>query len=68
MDEYLPLLLSCPDAGKRLGVSVETVKKMIALGSIEPVYVHPKAWPRVRRADVEALAWGDPPTRKKASP
>jgi excisionase family DNA binding protein len=44
-----------------LGVSVETIKKMISAGSLEVVRLHPTAHPRVRRADVEALARGERP-------
>jgi hypothetical protein len=58
MDENLHLLLTRPEAGRLLGVSVETVERMISLGAVEPVYLHSKAHPRVRRADIEALVRG----------
>lgn len=59
MSENLHLLMSCPAAARRLGVSTWTLRRMIALGSLETVYLHPKAHPRVRRTDVEALARGE---------
>jgi excisionase family DNA binding protein len=67
MDENLHLL-DRPTAARMLGVSLETVKTMIEAGTLEAVQLHPKAWPRVRRADVEALARGEQPARKAASP
>jgi hypothetical protein len=42
---------------------------MIALGSLETVYLHPRAHPRVRRADIEALGRGERLARRaKARP
>ena len=53
-----PLLLSVPAAARLLGISLWEIRKVVATGSLETVYLHPKAHPRVRRADVEALARG----------
>jgi len=62
MDENLHLL-DRPAAAALLGVSIETVKRMIAAGSLEAVKLHPTAHPRVRRADIEALVRGEQPPK-----
>jgi excisionase family DNA binding protein len=60
MDESLQLL-DRPAAAALLGVSVETIRKMIESGSLEAVRLHPTAHPRVRRSDIEGLVRGQRP-------
>jgi excisionase family DNA binding protein len=49
------MLVSKPAAARILGVSVDTVTRMIEAGTLRPVYLRPNAHPRFRVADLEAL-------------
>jgi excisionase family DNA binding protein len=51
--------MSIAAAARLLGVERGTVRRAIASGTLNVVLLHPKASPRVRRDDVEALARGD---------
>jgi excisionase family DNA binding protein len=57
-----PLLMLRPAAAKYLGVSQDVLQRMIERGVLEEVRLYPEAYPRVRRADVEALARGEQPS------
>jgi excisionase family DNA binding protein len=52
-------LVRVPEAARRLGIGLPTKRAMIASGSIEVIYVHPTAHPRVRAADLDALVRGE---------
>jgi excisionase family DNA binding protein len=60
-------LINRPTAAKLLGVSVETIEKIVAAGTLDEVRLHPTAWPRLRRADVEALARGEHPAKTESA-
>jgi excisionase family DNA binding protein len=53
-----PLLVSKPEAARLLGVHRATIARMIQAGTLKPVYLGPKAHPRIRRSDLEALVAG----------
>jgi hypothetical protein len=44
-----------------LGISMTVLKRMVAEGTLKEVKLHSRAHPRLRRADVEALARGERP-------
>jgi len=50
------LLIRQPEAARLLGISMGVLRLIIASGRLKTVVLHPGAHPRVRRADVEALA------------
>jgi excisionase family DNA binding protein len=52
-------LVRVPEAARRLGIGLDTMRAIIASGSLEVIYVHPTAHPRVRAADLEALVRGE---------
>ena len=57
-------LISRPEAARLLGCSTETVERIVREGVLAEVRLHPTAWPRLRRADVEALVRGEAPPIK----
>jgi excisionase family DNA binding protein len=59
-----PLLMGKPSAARLLGVSEGCLERIIQRGSLEVVHLAPGLHPRVRRADVEALARGEGPAAK----
>lgn len=50
------MLVSRPETARLLGVSVDTVRRMVEAGKLQAVYLRPNAHPRFRVRDVEALA------------
>ena len=50
-----PTLLTAREAAAVLGVSVFTIRRMAAAGSLAPVRLGPRSHLRFRREDVEAL-------------
>ncbi len=52
--------ISIPEAGRRLGFSAKTVKRIIDRGLLKPVRI-PGCHPRLSAAAVEALARGTAP-------
>ena len=59
------MLVSQPEAARLLGVSIETLRRMVTAGSLAPVYLHPGAHPRLRRSDLERLV-GQPMELERA--
>lgn len=54
-------MLNRPAAARLLGISMTVLERMVEDGTLEEVRLHERAHPRVRRADVEALARGERP-------
>jgi hypothetical protein len=48
-------LLNLTDSARLLGVSPTSMRRMVAAGSLEPVYIAGLGRPRFRRSDVETL-------------
>ena len=50
-----PALLTQTQGAAMLGVSKQSMQRLIAAGSLEPVRIAGLGWPRYRRADLERL-------------
>jgi predicted site-specific integrase-resolvase len=48
-------LLTPPQARAILGVSKQSMQRLLKAGALEPVHIAGLGWPRYRRADVERL-------------
>ncbi|MFN2467037.1 MAG: helix-turn-helix domain-containing protein [Gaiellaceae bacterium] len=53
------ILISQPDTARLLGISIETVRRLVGRGVLTPVRLTPTSHPRFRRDEVEALAAGE---------
>jgi excisionase family DNA binding protein len=60
-----PLLMGKPAAARLLGVSTGVLERMIERGALREVVLAPGLHPRVRRADIEALARGERPAQAR---
>jgi excisionase family DNA binding protein len=52
-------LVRVPEAARRLGISLNTMRAMIEAGALVPVELYPGAHARLRWDDVEAVARGE---------
>jgi len=56
MQTIAPILVRFPEAARRLGISRDTVKRLVEQGVLEEVRLTPTSHPRLRLEDVLALA------------
>jgi hypothetical protein len=56
-----PLLLTAPQVARMWGLSIDTTRRAIEAGALEPVVIPGLRRPKYRRADVEAIVSGRAP-------
>jgi excisionase family DNA binding protein len=54
-----PALLTQHEAAQILGVSRQTMQRLNAAGTLNPVRIPGLGWPRYRRVDIERLVEGE---------
>jgi hypothetical protein len=59
-------LLTPPQARAILGLSKQSMQRLLAAGVLEPVLIPGLGWPRYRRSDVEAIVAGIVPEGRRA--